>query len=133
MFNVEAEGRRKVEDRRIFLVDEKKNNLLGCSGYRTLSLAGFGLIFIVKEPLGVVFGVFWTSLGIAQTKLFSPLVGSWVLLSLNYGTSRRNVELARISLRHHNREPYIVLRDVGALLLSSSFLDHGNIFEIGKG
>ena len=40
---VEAEGRRKVEGRRKFLVDEKKNNFLGCSGSWTLSLAFIGV------------------------------------------------------------------------------------------
>ena len=42
---VEAEERRKVEGRRKTLVDEKKNNLLGCSGSRTLSLAFIGVCF----------------------------------------------------------------------------------------
>ena len=82
-----AEGRRKVEGRRKTLVDEKKNNLLGCSGYGNLSLASIGLIFIVKDTLGAVFEAFGASLGFAQSTFWSPLFGSWVHLSLNYGTA----------------------------------------------
>ena len=33
-------------------------------------------ILIVKEVLGAVFGIFWTSLGLAQSKFRSPPVGS---------------------------------------------------------
>jgi len=29
-----------------------------------------GLLLIVKEPLGAIFGVFWASLGIAQSIYF---------------------------------------------------------------
>ena len=114
VFNVEAEGRRKVEDRRKVLVDEKKNTFLDALGTGLFPWPALGLILIVKEPLGAVFGVFWTSLGIAQPKLYSPLVGSWVLSNLDYGTSRRNLKFARVRLRHHNREPYLVLRNVGS-------------------
>ena len=33
-------------------------------------------IFIVEEVLGAVFGIFWISLGLAQSKFCSPPVGS---------------------------------------------------------
>ena len=33
-------------------------------------------VFIVKEVLNAVFGIFWTSLGLAQSKYRSPPVGS---------------------------------------------------------
>src|SRR5688500_2223760 len=44
----------------------------------------------------------------------------------------RNVELVLVSLRHHHREPYTVLRNVGALLLSSCVLFNGNFAGIGN-
>ena len=76
MFNVEAEGRQKVEDcRQKHFVNEEKNISLGGFGSWTLSLAFIGLVFIVRETLGAISVVFWASLSIAQTKLFRH---SWV-------------------------------------------------------
>jgi len=45
-----------------YLVDEKKPLLK--------------FILIVEEVLDAVFGIFWTSLGLAQSKFHSPSVGS---------------------------------------------------------
>jgi len=73
---VEAEGRRKVEGLRKYLVDEKKNTFLDALWFGTLSLAFIEFILIVEEVLGAVFGIFWTSLGLAQSKFRSPPVGS---------------------------------------------------------
>ena len=69
MFNVEAEGRQKVEDccqKR--LVDEEKISLLEALGLGLFPWPLLKSIFIVKETLGAVFEVFWTSLGFAQSK-----------------------------------------------------------------
>ena len=65
---VEAEGRRKVEGRRKILVDEKKISFLDFLGLGLFSEPLLDSIFIVKETLGAVFEVFWTSLGFAQSK-----------------------------------------------------------------
>ena len=130
---VEAEGRRKVEDRRKALVDEKKNNLLGCSGSWTLSLAFIGVYFHCQRNSGRCFWSFLDFVGLCTVEVSSPLVGFWVLLNLDYGTSRRNVKLVRVSLGHHNREPYLSPSQRWCFALSLSFLDHGNIFWIGKG
>ena len=65
---VEAEGRRKVEGRRKFLVKEKKITFLDALGLGLFSWPLLESIFIVKETLGAVFEVFWTSLGFAQSK-----------------------------------------------------------------
>jgi len=128
-----AEGRRKVEDRRKVSRRRKKNTFLDALGTGLFPWPALGLILIVKEPLGAVFGVFWTSLGIAQPNIFSPLVGSWVLLNLDYGTSRRNLKFARVRLRHHNREPCLVLRNVGSFRFLWGSWTMGIFFGIGKG
>ena len=59
-----------------YLIDEEKNYFLDALWFGTLSLAFFGFILIVKEVPGTVFGIFWTSLGLAQSKFRSPPVGS---------------------------------------------------------
>ena len=72
---VEAEGRRKVEGLRKYLVDEKKNTFLDTLGLELFPWPLLEFIFIVKETLDAVFGIFWDSLGLAQTKfLRRPLV-----------------------------------------------------------
>ena len=59
-----------------YLVDKKKNPFLDALWFGTLSLAFIEFILIVEEVLGAVFGIFWTSLGLAQSKFRSPPVGS---------------------------------------------------------
>ena len=72
---VEAEGRRKVEGLRKYLVDEKKNTFLDALGLELFPWPLLKSIFIVGEALGAVFGIFWASLGFAQSKfLRCPLV-----------------------------------------------------------
>jgi len=68
------EGKLKAFEK--YLVDEKKNYFLDALWFGTLSLAFLGFILIVEEVLGAVFGIFWTSLGLAQSKFRSPPVGS---------------------------------------------------------
>ena len=68
------EGKLKAFEK--YLVDEKKNYFLDALWFGTLSLAFLGFILIVEEVLGAVFGIFWTSLGLAQSKFHSPPVGS---------------------------------------------------------
>ena len=51
-----------------FLVDEKKITFLDFLGLGLFSEPLLDSIFIVKETLGAVFEVFWTSLGFAQSK-----------------------------------------------------------------
>ena len=70
---VKAEGRRKVEGLRKLSRRRKEKYFLG------LELSPWPLlkfILIVEEVLGAVFGIFWTSLGLAQSKFRSPPVGS---------------------------------------------------------
>ena len=90
-FKVEAEGRRQVEDRRKFLVDEKKNNLLGCSGSWALFLAFIGTCFYCQRRSGRCFWSFLDFVGLCTVEVSSPPVGSWVLFYPNCGTSWRNV------------------------------------------
>ena len=59
-----------------YLVNEKKNYFLDALWFGTLSLAFLGFILIVEEVLGAVFGIFWASLGLVQSKFRSPPVGS---------------------------------------------------------
>ena len=74
---VEAEGKREVEGLRKISRRRKEK-------YFSWMLCGLELspwpllksILIVKEVLGAVFGIFWTSLGLAQSKFRSPPVGS---------------------------------------------------------
>ena len=68
------EGKLKAFEK--YLVDEKKNYFLDALWFGTLSLAFLGFILIVEEVLDAVFGIFWTSLGLAQSKFRSPPVGS---------------------------------------------------------
>ena len=68
MFNVETEGRRKVEDHRKILVDEKKITFLDALGLGLFPWPLLEAVSIVKEVLGAVFEVFWTSLDFAQSK-----------------------------------------------------------------
>ena len=51
-----------------FLVDEKKISFLDFLGLGLFSEPLLDSIFIVKETLGAVFEVFWTSLDFAQSK-----------------------------------------------------------------
>ena len=67
------EGKLKAFEK--YLVDKKINYFLDALWFGTLSLAFLGFILIVEEVLGAVFGIFWTSLGLAQSKfLRRPLV-----------------------------------------------------------
>ena len=59
-----------------YLVDEKKNTFLDALGLGLFPWPLLKSILIVKEVLGAVFGIFWTSLGLAQSKFRSPPVGS---------------------------------------------------------
>ena len=68
------EGKLKAFEK--YLVDEKKNYFLDALWFGTLSLAFIKFILIVKEILGAVFGIFWTSLGLVQSKFRSPPIGS---------------------------------------------------------
>jgi hypothetical protein len=98
-----GEGQLKTFEK--ILVDEEKF-FLDALGLALFPWPFLEFINIVKATLGAIFGVFWASFGLAQSNLFSPPVGSWVLLTFDYGTSWRNVKLVRVSLGHHNREPY---------------------------
>ena len=74
---VEAEGRRKVEGLRKNISSTKRKifSWMLCG----LELSPWPLlkfILIVKEVLGAVFGIFWTSLGLAQSKFHLPPVSS---------------------------------------------------------
>ena len=72
---VEAEGKWKVKGRRKYFVDKKKNTFLDALGLELFPWPLLEFIFIVKEVLGAVFGIFWASLGLAQSKfLRRPLV-----------------------------------------------------------
>ena len=72
---VEAEGRRKVEGLRKYLVDEKKNTFLMLCGLELFPWPLLEFIVIVKEVPGAVFGIFWASLGFVQLNyLRHPLV-----------------------------------------------------------
>ncbi len=59
----------------------------------------------------------------------------WFLGSIkpDYGTSRRNLKFARVRLRHHNREPCLVLRNVGSFRFLWGSWTMGIFFGIGKG
>ena len=59
----------------MYLVDEKKNIFLDALGLGLFFWPLLESILIVKEVLDAVFGIFWTSLGLAQSKSFRrPLV-----------------------------------------------------------
>src|ERR1041385_2879406 len=65
----------KLEAVEKYFVDEKKNTFLDALWFGTLSLAFIELVLIVKEVLGAVFRIFWTSLGLAQSNILRrPLV-----------------------------------------------------------
>ena len=51
-----------------YLVDEKKNTFLDALGLELFPWPLLESIFIVKDALGAVFGIFWASLSLAQSK-----------------------------------------------------------------
>ena len=53
-----------------YFIDEKKNTFLNALWFGTLSLIFIGVYFIVGNTLDAVFGIFWASLGIAQSKCY---------------------------------------------------------------
>ena len=72
---VETEGRRKVEGLRKYFADEKKNTFLNALDLKLFPRPLLEPIFIVKKTLDAVFGIFWDSLSLAQSKfLCHPLV-----------------------------------------------------------
>ena len=65
---VEVKGKRKVEGLRKYFVNKKKNTFLDALDLELFPWPLLEFIFIVKEVLDAVFGIFWTSLGFAQLK-----------------------------------------------------------------
>ena len=78
---VETEGRRKAEGLRKIPRRRKENYFLDALWFGTLSLAFLGFILIVEEVLGAVFGIFWASLGLAQSNFFAA---RWFLGSIKF-------------------------------------------------
>ena len=98
------EGRRKVEDRRKILVDEEKF-FLDALGLGLFPWPLLEFIFIVREVLGAVFGIFWTSLGFAQSKfLRRPLVPRFYQVStiaLPRDTSSSSMSVQNTTIGNH--------------------------------
>ena len=88
-----------------YLVDEKKNTFLDALWFGTLSLTFLGFILIVEEVLGAVFGIFWISLGLAQSKFRSlPLVPRFYKVStmaLPGDTSSSSVSVLGTTIGNH--------------------------------
>ena len=126
MLRRKEEGKLKAFEK--YFVDEKKNTFLDALWSETLSLAFIGVYFHCWRRSG---HCFWNFLGFIEpctVKVSSPPVGSLILLSFDYGTFQRHFKFVRVSLGYHHREPYSSLSLYWFLLLSLSFLDHGNIF-----
>ena len=68
------EGKLKAFEK--YLVDERKIISWMLCGLELFPWPFLGFILIVEEVLGAVFGIFWTSLSLAQSKFRSPPVGS---------------------------------------------------------
>ena len=108
----EAEGRRKVEGLRKYLVDEKKNTFLDALGLELFPWPLLEFIFIVKEVPGAVFEIFWASLGLAQSKfLRCPLVPRFYKVStmaLPGDTSSSSVSVLGITIGNHIQVSHFV-------------------------
>ena len=92
-----------------------------------------GLFFMSRDVLGAFSATLRASLGFAQSKL---LRRPWVPRFFKFLVKALpgvDVRFARVSLRHHNREPVISPSLHWFLSFSLDFLAHGNIFWIGKG
>ena len=109
---VEAEGRRKVEGLRKYLVDEKKNTFLDALGLKLIPWPLLEFIFIVGDALDAVFGIFWASLGLAQSKfLRRPLVSRFYKVStmaLSGDASSLSVSVLGTTIGNHTRAPRFV-------------------------
>ena len=90
-------------------------------------------IFIVKETLGAVFGIFWASLGLAQPKfLRRPLVPRFYKVStmaLPGDTSSSSVSVLGTTIGNHVKAP----RYVGSCRCLWASWTMGIFFGIGKG
>ena len=109
---VETERRRKVEGHRKYFVDEKKNTFLDALGLELFPWPLLEFIFIVKETLGAVFGIFWASLGLAQPKfLRRPWVPRFYKVStmaLPGDTSSSSVSVLGTTIGNHIQAPRFV-------------------------
>ena len=67
------------------------------------------LVLIVKEVLGAVFGIFWTSLGLAQSNILRrPLVPRFYKVStmaLPGGTASSSVSVQGTTIGNHTSAP----------------------------
>ena len=90
-----------------YLVDEKKNTFLDALGLGLFPWPLLKFTLIVEEVLGAVFGIFWTSLGLAQSKfLRRPLVPRFykvLTMALPGDTSSLSVSVLGTTIENHTQ------------------------------
>jgi hypothetical protein len=114
VFNVEAEGRQKVEDcRQKHLVDEEKISLLEALGLGLFPWRLLGL-FPWLEKLWALFPWFLGFVKHCTVEIISPLVGSWTLLTYVMALPGETKSSPVSVLGTTTGNLAIVLRSVGA-------------------